>query len=358
MSKVYTAAVIGAGLGGHLSMTGLTASSRFKLVAVADVREEALQTAKEKYPDIQTFANHEQLFKECPADVVCVSTWVDSHLEITTSALQLPLTGILVEKPLAANSRDGQTLLKQIQAKNLPMVVPHNLLVLNHVRQVIDRIHSGEIGNLRLIEIECSGWDIINAGIHWLNFAVVLTSNEPVDWVMAAVDSSARTYRDGMQVETLAVTYILTHSGIRIIMNTGDYVKIAEPGKGTVFRLVGTQGTIEFYAWEARYRVQNAKFPNGQLIEVDNGPRTGHRIHLENLAAHMDKHITDYFIPEVSLAALELCEAAYLAGKHSCAVKLPLSGFTPPLKTDWEPGKPYSGSGGGRDGRKLPQVEN
>ncbi len=206
MSHVYTAAVIGAGVGGHLSMGGLTASPHFQLVVVADMRQEALNAARVQYPDIQTFTSHEQLFQECPVDVVCVSTWASSHLEITQAALELPLTGILVEKPLADNSRDGQTLLERVRAKNLPMAVPHNLLVLPHVRQLINRIHNGEIGDLKLIEIECSGWDILNAGIHWLNFAVVLTDNEPVDWVMAAVDRSTHTYRDGIQVETLAVT--------------------------------------------------------------------------------------------------------------------------------------------------------
>ena len=62
----------------------------------------------------------------------------------------------------------------------------------------------------------------INAGIHWLHFFVTLTRNEPLDFVMAICDSSTRTYRDGMQVETMAITYAQTHSGIRVVMNTGD----------------------------------------------------------------------------------------------------------------------------------------
>ena len=358
MRNVYSACVIGAGVGGNLSMAGLAASSRFRLMAVADVREEALQAVKTKYSDVQTYTSYQQLFESCPTDVVCVSTWPTSHTEITQAALQLPLTGILVEKPLADNSQDGHRLLEAIQAKKLPMCVPHNLLVLPHARQIIDRVQSGQIGDLKLIEIECSGWDIINAGIHWLNFAVMLTRDEPIDLVMAAVDRRTRTYRDGMQVETLAVTYVQTHSGLRIVMNTGDYVKIAEPGKGTIFRLVGTLGTIDFYAWESGYRILNTEFPNGQQIEVETGSRTGHQLHLENMADQMDKGVADYTIPQASLTALEICEAAYLASKHSCAVTLPLAEFVQPPDSDWNPGKPYSGSGGGRDGRKLPPLQD
>ena len=75
-----------------------------------------------------------------------------------------------------------------------------------------------------MVEIQCSGWDIINAGIHWLDFFVTLDAcPEPVSYVMAACDASTRTYRDGMQVETLAVTYAQTESGVRAVMQTGDY---------------------------------------------------------------------------------------------------------------------------------------
>lgn len=350
--------MVGSGLGGSLSMAALAASPRFKLTAVADIREEALQAAKAKYPDIHTFRSYQELFASHPVDVVCVSTWPPSHLEITEAALQLPLMGILVEKPLADNSQDARRLLTAVQAKKLPMAVPHNLLVLPHTRQIIARVQSGQIGDLKLIEIECSGWDIINAGIHWLNFVVMLLNNEPVEFVMAAVDGSTRTYRDGMQVETQAVTYAQTRSGVRIVMHTGDYVKIAESSKQTLFRLIGTQGEIDFYGWESEYLIHNAEFPTGQRIEVGPSSRTGHQIHLETMAEQMDTGVADYTIPEASLSALALCEAAYLAGKYRCTVRPPLAEFAPPPAGDWEPGKPYTGSGGGRDGRKLPPLQD
>jgi predicted dehydrogenase len=119
-------------------------------------------------------------------------------------------------------------------------------------------VQHGEIGTLKLVEIQCAGWDIINAGIHWLHFFVSLTRNEPMASVMALCDASTRTYRDGMQVETIAVTYAQTQSGIRVVMNTGDYVHVNAEGKNTLFRIIGTQGQIEFWGWENGYRLLNA----------------------------------------------------------------------------------------------------
>jgi hypothetical protein len=61
----------------------------------------------------------------------------------------------------------------------------------------------------------------------------------------------------------------------------------------------------------------------------------------------------DYTIPESSLLALEIIEGAYLSSRERCKVTFPVDRFESPPPSDWDPGMPYSGSGGGRDGRKL-----
>ena len=215
------------------------------------------------------------------------------------------------------------------------------------------RVDRGEIGDLKLVEVQCNKWDIINAGIHWLNFFVVLTKNEPIDYVMAICESSTRTFRDGIQVETTAVTYAQTKSGIRVVMNTGDDIKINREGKNTLFRLIGTLGQIEFWGWENSYFIQNKEFPCGKIFIPKELNVTGHQRHLENMANMIYTGNSDYKIPESSLLALELCEGAYVSNRYRCKVTFPVDNFNPPVKITWDPGMPYLGKGGGRDGRKL-----
>ena len=353
MKEVYRAAVVGAGAGGKLSMRALAASERFQLVAVADIDKDALAAAKEAYPDVETHGDHSEMLSEHELDIVCIATWPPTHRAIVEDAIQFPLKGILVEKPLADNWRDGLAIVEQIRARGLPMAVPHGLLVSDHGRQILEIVREGRIGELKLVEIECTGWDIINAGIHWLNYVLVLAGGEQVAWVMAACDTRTRTYRDQMQVETMAVTYAQLRGGMRIVMHTGDEIQVSADDAGTLFRLVGSQGTVEFYGWAPRYRLLNGAHPAGQLIEVSVGPRTGHQRHLEHVALQIDRDTPDYAVAESSLAALEVVEAAYLSCQHGCQVPLPLSSFTPPEPNDWMPGRPYSGHGGGRDGREL-----
>lgn len=351
---IYTAAVIGGGFGGKLSMAALAASPRFRLVAVTDLREEVRQKLEHDYPGIRTFADHEAMFRECPTDIIAVSTYPPSHEEITLSALKhLPLKGLLVEKPLGHTWASGRRLLEAIRGHALPVAVPHGLLARRTPLDILDHVKRGEIGELKLVEIQCNGWDIINAGIHWLNYFVNLTGLEPVGSVHATCDSTTRTWRDGMQVETIAVTTAQTHSGIRVVMHTGDHVRVNAPSHDTLFRLIGTKGQIEFYGWEAPWRILNASHPGGIELTPIEIPVFGHRHHLECLAEQMDTGNPDYAVATSSLMALELCEAAYLSSKHRCSVRLPLDTFTPPIPTDWSPGQSYSGVGGGRDGRNL-----
>ena len=258
-----------------------------------------------------------------------------------------------MEKPLGHTVESGRRILSAIKSKGLPMAVPHNLLAKKTPVEILGRVHDGEIGDLKLVEIQCTGWDIINAGIHWLDYFVTLTGNEPLASVLASCDTSTRTYRDGMQVETVAVTYSQTRSGVRVVMQTGDEVAINQPGKATLFRLIGTQGQIEFWGWENGYRLLNGEHPSGALITPEEYPVTGHQRHLERLADMIASGRPDYAIPDGSLLALELCEAAFISSRHHCQVSFPLENFVPPAPNSWDPGTPYAGAGGGRDGRTL-----
>jgi predicted dehydrogenase len=353
-SPPLTGSVIGCGTGGRLSLEALSASPHFRIVAATDLRPEVRGSLEREFPGLRTFGSHQEMLAHCPTDVVCVSTYPPSHESIVLDAIELAsLRGLLVEKPLGDTAAAGRRILNAIKSRNLPMVVPHGLRTRATSMEVIDRVLSGEIGELRSIEVQCDKWDLLNAGIHWLDFCLAATGEAPIASVLAACDTSTRTYRDGMQVETVAVTYVESMKGVRMIVQTGDFIRVNTPGKKTLFRLAGTGGIIEFWGWEKGYSILNARCPIGQIVIPDEFPVFGHRRHLEELATQIRSGTPDYRLPASSLTALEICEAAFLSWQHRCQVRFPLASFTPPVLSDWEPGKPYSGTGGGRDGRKL-----
>ena len=350
--STFTASVVGAGAGGGLSLAALQASGRFDLKAACDLKPEVCETLRETYPGVKTYTSHREMFDDCPTDVVCVSTYATSHLSITLDALALPLKGILVEKPLGDTWDVGNEVLEAVRSKGIPMAVPHGLLALDHSLQIIDLVKSGAIGNLQFVNVECAKWDIINAGIHWFNFFVHLTEFEAIESVLCQCDTSTRTYRDGMQVETVAATSVQTTSGIRMLLTTGDDVKNLD-GDSIVWHIYGNRGMIKFWAFRPEYEIFNAEYPSGKRNGVTARSVSGHQRHLENMADQVEAGNPDYSIAESSLMALEICEAAYVSNRNQCLVTFPLSGFSPPRVSAWDPGAAYGGTGGGRDGRKL-----
>jgi predicted dehydrogenase len=181
----------------------------------------------------------------------------------------------------------------------------------------------------------------------------MLALPQQVDRVLTACDSQTRTYRDGLQVETEAITLVTCTNGTRLVLNTGDYVPIARDDTACLMRIVGEQGYIEYCAWQDEYRLVS---PRGgdRVISVEPSEVTGHRRHLEHLADMVEGGALDYEVPESSLQALEVVEAAYLSNRTGASVSLPLATYKVPSSTDWDPGRPYTGTRGGRDGRKLP----
>lgn len=350
MGNKLTASVVGCGVGGRLSIGSLANSQYFDLKAISDLDPTVLKELQTE--DIQTFTDYREMFEKCPTDVVCVSTFPNTHEEVTKAALDLSLKGILVEKPLAHNVESARRILDSIIEKKIPVAVPHGLIARPAQREIINQIRKGAIGDLELVEIQNNKWDIMSAGIHWIQFFLYL-SVEEIDYVMSTCESSSRTYRDGIQVETTGVTYVQTKKGTRLVMNTGDNVKINIEGAKMVYKLIGSRGQIHFWGDGDLFYIQNKEYPSGRIIQSKPPETFPHQWYLDNMAGMISTGKPDYHIPETSLRALKICEAAYLSSKYQCKVTFPYEDFKLPEKSNWDPGSPYSGTGGGRDGRKL-----
>ena len=353
-NTTLTGAVVGCGTGGMLSVRALLGSERYELVGVADTSEDARVKVVEAGLEADVFPDATALLASVLPDVLCVSTLAPSHAQIVQQGLEAGVRGLLLEKPIALDWKSGRGTLDLLVGRQTPVVVPHGLLVRTAPLEVLRRISEGDIGEVEVIEIECAGWDLINAGVHWVDFALAILGDDRVQSVLAACDVSTRTFRDGIEVETEAVTYAVSRSGVRVVMQTGDHVRPARAGKELVYRVYGNRGSIEFWGWEDRYSLHAGAAGSSTPMVVDTGPgvASAHQIYLEMLADMVASGEPRYELAELSLRALEICEAAYLSNRHRCVVALPLAAFAPPPAQDWDPGAQYRGRAG-RDGRRL-----
>jgi predicted dehydrogenase len=385
------AVVVGAGTGGTLSIDAVTRSDRFELVGVADVSTAALG----RFTDIATSTDYASLFADLAPDIVCVSTYPPSHADVARCAIEAGARGLLVEKPLGDTTAAGRDILAATRQAPVPFVVPHGLMAQAAPLDIIRRIRAGDIGRLVLVEMESAQWDMINAGIHWVQFFSALTEPDSVATVLTAADASSRTFRDGMQVENDSITIATTASGVRLMLQTGDYITVARPDTLCVMRMIGTDGMIEYGAWNDHFTLIESGRDKREITPAPL-PVTGHQFHLEHLADLIESGSVDEVIPLTSLQALEVVEAAYLSNRTSSQITLPLADALSPSRfrrenseqrgqsehreqatnqsnqldqsgqpqqpqqsgqgeqaEKWDPGRPYSGVGGGRNGREL-----
>jgi hypothetical protein len=98
------------------------------------------------------------------------------------------------------------------------------------------------------------------------------------------------------------------------------------------------------------YYLVSPAFPHGKLFEPEEQPVSLHRRHLDSLIPMLRSKEPDYSLPESSLKALEICEAAYISAKHGVEVRFPFDEFALPEPSDWQPGTPYFGEPNMRDG--------
>jgi predicted dehydrogenase len=175
--KTLTASVVGCGKGGQLSLQALAESEFYEPIAAADLRSEISDELQRKFPGLRIFADFREMFATCPTDLVCVSTYPPTHEEIAVEALKLPLEAILVEKPIADTVASGRRILDLVKQRRIPLAIPHGLMVKRCPLEIIERRRNGEIGELKLIEIQSPQFDIISAGIHWFQFSIKLDAN-------------------------------------------------------------------------------------------------------------------------------------------------------------------------------------
>ncbi len=315
---MLSASVIGCGRGGTLSLDALQGSSLYRPVAAADPSKHAQDTVRERLPELRLFDDFREMLAACPADVVCVATPAPTHDPIARDVLEHGVRGLLLEKPLACDVATAEALLSEIDTANLPLVVPHGMLVLPAPQEIKKRVRRGDIGRLISIEIQ-SAVDLLNAGIHWLVYLLDTLADDRPAAVEAEFDVGAHAINDGVQIEAGGRTCIEMQSGISIVVHSGKQtvpkseVLPSEEQLGALFRLSGSDGVIEFSAWAGSFWIQSGK-SHGEFIRrpLATG-RSYHQVFLEQLAQNIVAGVVDHSSAELSLAALRLIETAYRA---------------------------------------------
>ena len=146
MAKKVRAAVIGVGIGKY-HIEGYQMHPNAEVVAVVDLREDALHETASTYGIPNAFTNYREMLKMEEVDCVSVCVPNKFHAPITIDCLKAG-KHVLCEKPLARNAREGQKMVDAAEKAGKLLMVQFNNRFRPESQLLKQYIDDGELGNI------------------------------------------------------------------------------------------------------------------------------------------------------------------------------------------------------------------
>ena len=139
---------------------------RVNLVVAADIQAEQREKLAQIAPNAEFYQDMNEMFRECPVDIISICTPAIQHLSDIRSVLQIMRPKVIFcEKPLVSDLRQAlllKEMLTQYQCLVMPNLSRRWNLGMRHIRE---QILCGLYGNLQKIHIRYTR-GILNTGSH------------------------------------------------------------------------------------------------------------------------------------------------------------------------------------------------
>jgi predicted dehydrogenase len=172
--------IVGLGYWGPNLARNIAGCPRAQLAWGCDLRPEALASAVDRYPNIKTTREFEQMISDPDLDAVVIATAVSTHYELAAAALDAG-KHVYVEKPMASSSSEAIDLIKRAERSSAVLLPGHTFLYSPPVLKIKELIDAGDVGEVYFISMSR-----VNLGLHQPDVSVV--------WDLAPHDFSILRY--------------------------------------------------------------------------------------------------------------------------------------------------------------------
>jgi predicted dehydrogenase len=139
--------IVGLGYWGPNLVRNFSEVNNCYVAMACDSDEGRLKPIKRRYPYVEVTTRYDDLVSSKEVDAIAIATPVVSHYELAKNALEKG-KHVLVEKPLCANVKEADDLMKIAQGQERILMVDHTFLYTGSVRKTKELISRGEIGEL------------------------------------------------------------------------------------------------------------------------------------------------------------------------------------------------------------------
>lgn len=195
--------VIGCGYWGPNLIRNFSDNDATSILHIADLEPERLETVRKRYPALEATTKTEELISNPSLDMVAIATPVSTHFSLARMALNEG-KHVLLEKPMAASSREARALVELAEQKGLMLFVDHTFLFTGAVKKLKEMVDSGEFGDIHYFNSTR-----INLGLYQEDVSVI--------WDIVPHDVSILQYLFGVEpeeVSAVAASHLNGHGGV------------------------------------------------------------------------------------------------------------------------------------------------
>ena len=277
-TAVYNVAVVGCGVIGHRLADAFEEHEATTVHAACDLVESKVESFAAEY-DCEAFTDYESMIAEGAVDIVYVGVPPKVHREVVKAAIDAG-KAVICEKPIAEDATVGTELVALEESTDQPTAVNLPFRYTPGVRELIDRVDDGEIGEVQRIELTFrfpqwprewqdvewlagreQGGPLREVGTHYL-FGVQ-EAFDTVEWVTADIDYTA----PGRYEQS--ITGYFEAEGIP---GTIDLLTDCGTDEQNSMTVIGSEGSLSLLDW---YRLaESAEGEEQQLVVDDPGENT------------------------------------------------------------------------------------
>jgi predicted dehydrogenase len=178
--KIVNVGIVGLGYWGPNLLRNFSLAKQCKVKYGCDLSDALLKKFSQQYHFVKFVNDYQILLDDKELDAVLIATPVSTHFPLAKLALEHG-KHVLVEKPMATNTKECNQLIELAKKNNRTLLVDHTFLYTGAVRKIKELINKNELGKLTYFDSER-----INLGL--------IQSDSNVIWDLAPHDIAIMNY--------------------------------------------------------------------------------------------------------------------------------------------------------------------
>jgi predicted dehydrogenase len=251
--KMVRIGQVGLGAWGKNLLRNFSSLNGCRVIAAADLEENAISKLKSDYPGVEFTADVESIMDKSKIDALVIATPPATHYELAEKALEAGLD-IFVEKPLVLDVKKGEALVSKANELERVLMVGHIMEYHSATEYLKRLIDSGELGKVyylyavrvnlgKVRDIENSLWSFAPHDISMINY---LIGSFPVK-----VSADGQSYlQDGIE----DVAFMTLHYPGKVMAHI--HVSWLDPHKDRKLTIVGSKKMVVFNDTEPSEKIR------------------------------------------------------------------------------------------------------